>query len=79
MFSRDIAGSCEFNQFVCVFENAQFYQLSDHFEGLKSEESGQFTHLNVIRNEDPPAGLIGLQQVSRGEFGRPGWRLRRSA
>src|SRR5581483_4004198 len=79
VLQSDSGGGGKVDQFIGMFEDPQFQDLSDNLKRLQTEQSGQLFNLDVICQKDSPAWLAGVQQVSGGKFGRPGWRLWRSA
>jgi hypothetical protein len=49
-----------------MFEDAQLQHVGDDFEGLQSQQLGEFSHLDVIGYEDPLARFPGFEQIPGG-------------
>jgi hypothetical protein len=81
MLSCDGCGGGEIQQVLSVFEDPQLKRIRDHLEGFQLEQGRQFSYLRVICQEYSPARVSRIEQVSRGELGRPwgwpGWASRR--
>ena len=68
MLLSDDCGSRELNEFVGMFELAQVKNVRDNFEGFQTQKIGQVFHHYIIGQENSPARLSRLQQVSRGQL-----------